>query len=158
MNNDNKYLNNPILDTEVEIRKVINSGYRFYKKVVLESAKSGTPVEILTASVVEELTKALGFSGLYVEGFKFNVAGSTAWAGMTDVKIKDTADTPNTLVTIAQAQLGADAYVNENGTVTLSDDYKKGAIIANKKGLQVVADSDASAGDDLVVQVWGRII
>lgn len=156
---EKKFLDNPVLDTEVELRKIIGlGGYRFYKTVILTSALADVPVSILSAENIEQIVKALGLSGAYVEGFSANVNGAVAWGTVATVKIRDTADTPNDLVTLAVAGLTANAFLNENtaANVTLEDEYERGDLIADQKGIEVVGNATGT-GSDLVVRVWGRI-
>jgi hypothetical protein len=156
---EKKFMDNPVLDGEIEIRKLANSGYRFYKKATIKALSADVPVSILLKDSVIELAKSLGLSGAKIEGFKIANVGAVAWVGVGLVlNIQDTAGTPNSLVAVPVASLGANAFVNENTAgITLSALYKQSNVIPDQEGIQVSASIPGTAGSDLVVQVWGRI-
>ena len=71
MSDPKKFMNNPVLDAETEIIKMVGSaGYRFAKKVTLTSAAAATKVDIITADQVAKLCAALGLSGLIIENLE----------------------------------------------------------------------------------------
>lgn len=154
---EKKFMDNVVLDAEVEFRKLVGlAGYRFAKTVTLTSAAADVAIEILSKANIEQIIAALGLSGAVIEGFKMNVNGGTPWATVVNVKLKDGAD--NDLVTVAVAGLTANAFLVETtANVTLEDEYERGDVIPDQEGIKVVADQ-VGTGSDLVVQVWGRIV
>ncbi len=151
MVNDKTYLNNPVLDTEVEIRKLRNGGYAFSIQGILESAVAATEKPILPKELLEQILKD---GKVLIHGVRLLVDGSTAWGTITTVTLETTEDTPTELATVAVATLTANKTVLESDFATIANAYNK-ALEAGE-GIQIKANANGT-GDDLLVTIWGVI-
>lgn len=153
------FLDNTILDARVEIGKMIGlKGYDFRIKRTLLSASADVPVDLLTKETVQSVLRAIGENGrgVILDGFIMAVTGGDGAVDLGDLVIQDTA--ANALVTLAAAGLTANAYKNENSSgLTLTQAYRLKERIADLEGLQVTGSS-TGGNDDVVVEVWGRIV
>ena len=130
------------------------SGIPFRKTAVLTSALATTPVDLLTSDEVGAGKKA------YITSMLASVGGTAVWAGTgTVVLVRDKAASPVTAITMAKAQLGANAQLVFLSTgVTLATPVRTGAGMTAAKGLEVVADGTfETTGSDLSVTVCGFI-
>ena len=129
-------------------------GRHFHKTVTLTSAAAATPVNILTDVEV-------GTGVAYIDTFLLNVNGATAWTDSTGtiVTVQDTNGTPIVGITAAKAQLTGNALLDflETG-ITVGDAIKDGTGFTATKGLDIVADSDFDAGDDIIITISGVVV
>ena len=146
-------LDNVILDAAQEINKNRIGGLKFNLQATLQSADSATPVFVVPKEMLEMVQPG---GKVVVEGIAYKVQGTTAWAGVTTVKLQTTEGTPTDLVTIAVAGLTANASERLDGA-NVTQEAALNNIQAAGEGLQIVANADGSAGDDLLVTVWGVI-
>jgi hypothetical protein len=130
------------------------SGRPFRKTVVLTSAASATPVEIIADAEVT------GTQKVYITDLLMYVSSTVAWTDSTGtvVTVQDTNSSAVVAATAAKAQLTSEALLGKLSTgITLGDAIKKGSGLTAAKGIVVVADSDFDAGSDLYVTVTGYI-
>ena len=132
-----------------------NLGGKYFRKTaVLTSALATTPVDILTSAEVGAGKKA------YITSLLVSVGGTDVWAGTgTVVLIRDKAASPVTAISLAKAQLGANAVLGMVSTgVTLATPVRTGVGMTTAKGLELVADGTfETTGSDLSVTVCGYI-
>jgi hypothetical protein len=129
-------------------------GIPFRKTVTLKSADATTPV-----SIIADADVGTGKS-VYITSMYANVKGGDAWVGDgTVVTVQDTATSPVAAITLAKAQLTANAQLMFGSTgVTLGDGIKDGTGMTATKGLKLVADDAfGTSGSDLIVTVCGFI-
>lgn len=127
------------------------AGIPFRKTATLTSAAAGTAVHVLTDADV-------GSKTAYLLGAILKVDGSTAWtdSAATIVKIQDTNDTPVVGLTYAKAQLTGNAVLVLGSTgVTIEDAVAEGTGFTAAKGLDIIADANFAAGDNIKITVFG---
>ena len=129
-------------------------GRHFHKTATLTAAAANTPVHILTDAEV-------GTGVAHIATFLLNVNGGTAWTDSTGtiVTVQDTDGTPTVGITAAKAQLAGNALLNllETG-ITVGDAIIDGTGFTAAKGLDIAADSDFDAGDDIIVTISGVVV
>lgn len=129
------------------------SGVWFKRTATLTSAAAGTAVHVLTAADV-------GTKTAYIMGAILKVDGATAWTDSTGtiVKIQDTADTPVVGLTYAKAQLTGNAVLVPGMTgVTIGDPVAEGSGFTAAKGLDIIADANFAAGDNIKITIFGYL-
>ena len=130
------------------------SGKPFRRTALLTSALATTPVAILSDAEVGAGKKA------YITSMLASVGGTDVWAGTgTVVIVRDKAASPVTAISLAKAQLGANAVLGMVSTgVTLATPVRTGVGMTTAKGLELVADGTfETTGSDLSVTVCGYI-
>ncbi len=129
------------------------SGVWFKRTATLTSAAAGTAVHVLTDADV-------GSKTAYIMGAILKVDGSTAWTDSTGtiVKIQDTADTPVVGLTYGKAELKGNAVLVLGSTgVTIGDAVAEGTGFTAAKGLDIIADANFAAGDNIKITVFGYL-
>lgn len=153
--NDKKYLDNPIIDTEVELRRIISDGIPFTKTVKISATAADVAIDILPKSLVEQIGEGLK---VFIDNFRLVVNGSTAWSGgtLTKLTIKDSGG--KDMIDVAIAALTGNALlVPGSADVTELDPYLLNEGTDAGEGIQIVGDNAAGAGDDVYVSITGRI-
>ncbi len=122
----------------------------FTRSCTLTSAASQVPVVCLSDADVGAGKVA------YVTHWHIKINGATAWLGVTDVTIQDTA--ANVFVSIPVGMLVGNAFIDDGtATVVLDNPYSLGTGTASGKGIEIVADMTAASGSDLVLTIGGTI-
>lgn len=119
---------------------------------VLTAAAAATPVHVIPAAKIAAGKK------FYPLGMILSVGGATAWTDSTAtvVKLQDTAASPVAAVSVAKAQLTANAVLGFPSTgVTLQTPVRTGVGMTAAKGIDVVGDAVFAAGSDISVTVFG---
>ena len=127
------------------------AGIPFRKTATLTSAAAGTAVHVLTDADV-------GSKTAYIMGAILKVDGSTAWTDSTGtiVKIQDTADIPVVGLTYAKTNLTDSAVLVLGSTgVTIGDAVAEGSGFTAAKGLDIIADANFAAGDNIKITIYG---
>lgn len=127
------------------------AGIPFRKTATLTSAAAGTAVHVLTDADV-------GSKTAYLMGAILKVDGTTAWTDSTGtiVKVQDTNGTPVVGLTYAKAQLTGNAVLVLGSTgVTIGDAVAEGTGFTAAKGLDIIADANFAAGDNIKITVFG---
>lgn len=128
--------------------------FPFYASATLSSATAGTAIQLLAD--LSTLNSAFSTRQVFLQGFLAKVDGATAWTTTTAVNIQDNNSTPNLLVTIPVANLTANATIGMyTSGITLQPTFTRALGGAIGKGLKIVADVNAGAGSNLIVQAWG---
>lgn len=144
-----------VADLEAVVADITElAGRPFRKTVTLTAAAAATPVAVVAAGEVT------GTKKVFITDFLVSVGGATAWTDVTAtvVKLQDTAASPVVAATIAKAQLTANAQLGKHSIgVTLGTPIRTGVGLTAAKGLNVVADANFAAGDDLSITVVGFI-
>ena len=129
------------------------AGILIAKTATLTSVAAATPVHIITDAQVGSKTFHLIAAFLKVDG-------STGWTDSTGtvVTVQDTNGTPVVGLTYAKAQLTGNAVLVLGSTgLTIGDAVSEGAGFTAAKGLDIVADSDFDAGDDIKITLIGYL-
>lgn len=127
------------------------AGIPFRKTATLTSAAAGAAVHVLTDADV-------GSKTAYLLGAILKVDGSTAWTDSTGtiVKIQDTNGTPVVGLTYAKAELKGNAVLVLGSTgVTIGDAVAEGTGFTAAKGLDIIADANFAAGDNIKITIYG---
>lgn len=130
------------------------AGKPFRKTVTLTALAAATPVHILTDAEVGAGKK------VFITDFDLSVNGTTDWTDATGtvVNLQDTADTPVVAAAFAKAQLTTQAQLGKHSSgVTLGTAIRTGVGLTAAKGLDLAADHNFTAGDDITVTVVGFI-
>ena len=125
------------------------AGIPFRKTATLTSAAAGAAVHVLTDEDV-------GSKTAYLLGAILKVDGETAWTDGTGtiVKIQDTADMVG--LTYAKEQLTDSAVLVLGSTgVTIGDAVAEGSGFTAAKGLDIIADANFAAGDNIKITIYG---
>jgi len=151
---DKKFLDNPVLDTEIEINKLRAGGYKFnvVKRVKSSVDLSTVLFNLIPVELVEQIHPN-GNGRVFIEGFKGKIDGTVAWAGSGVMTLQST--NAVLLATIAQATLAANALVQESDAASFGDAY--GRELAAGAGVDIKTATAASAGDDFELSIWGVI-
>jgi len=144
------FMDNPVLDTEVEILKLQSGGFKFTARAVLKSASCAIPVIVLSEELVEKL-KTDG--QVFIEGIRGKVNGATDWGTTATITLETTATSPVTIATIATTGLDANVVVS---THQFTYGAGLGDLNAAGKGVQVKGDANGT-GSDLIVTIWGVV-
>ncbi|OPZ40140.1 MAG: hypothetical protein BWY95_02765 [Bacteroidetes bacterium ADurb.BinA104] len=129
------------------------SGVWFKRTATLTSAAAGTAVHVLTDADV-------GSKTAYIMGAILKVDGATAWTddNAAIVKIQDTNGTPVVGLTYAKAQLTGNAVLVLGSTgVTIGDAVAEGSGFTAAKGLDIIADANFAAGDNIKITIFGYL-
>ena len=127
------------------------AGIPFRKTATLTAAAAGTAVHVLTNADV-------GSKTAYIMGAILKVDGGTAWTDSTGtiVKVQDTNGAPVVGLTYAKAQLTGNAILVLGSTgVTIGDAVAEGTGFTAAKGLDIIADSNFDAGDNIKITIYG---
>ena len=127
------------------------AGIPFRKTATLTAADAGTAVHVLTDADV-------GSKTAYLLGAILKVDGPTAWTddNAAIVKIQDTNGTPVVGLTYAKAELKGNAVlVLGSAGVTIGDAVADGTGFTAAKGLDIIADANFAAGDNIKVTIYG---
>ena len=148
---DKNFLNNPVLDTEVEINKLRHGGIPFNRRGVI-AFNAAVPIILLPKEMMEQL-KVDG--QVFLEGMRFLVDGATDWVGVgTGIQLRSTDGT--VLVQVDVSTLSG------NQSISLDTDFMTinkeiGDLLISGEGLDMVLVGAPSAGSDVVMHVWGKI-
>ena len=163
-----KFMNNAVLDSEVEIRKLLSGGYNFRARLTVKSASAGDKLMVVSKQQIEQMLGKSPFvdgAGFSLDKFTMAVKGTTTWLGVVDVRLQTVEDVPQDLLIVPIASLTANNYITEEEAgITLSEQYKTKEKIVDDTvdsgectDIVLFADSDGTAGDDLIVNIWGTI-
>ena len=125
------------------------SGVWFKRTATLTSSAAGTAVHVLTDADV-------GSKTAYLMGAILKVDGATAWTDNTAtvVKIQDTNGTVG--LTYAKANLQGNAVLVLGSTgVTIGNAVADGTGFTAAKGLDIIADANFTAGDNIKITIFG---
>jgi len=129
------------------------SGVWFKRTATLTSAAAGTAVHVLTDADV-------GSKTAYIMGAILKVDGNTDWTDTTAaiVKIQDTNGTPVVGLTYDKGELKGNAVLVLGSTgVTIGDAVAKGTGFTATKGLDIIADANFAAGDNINITIFGYL-
>jgi hypothetical protein len=118
----------------------------------IASTTAVTPVVLLADALLPPTKK------IYIDSWFVTVGGATAWSGGTGTIVTIGDNTPTAAITIAVAQLTANAVFGPGvGTQTLAALMTTQAGLGAGKGLRVYGDNNFGAGSALQVTVSGVI-
>lgn len=123
------------------------AGIPFKATATLKSTTGATEVVLLADAKVPAGKK------VYLHSIFASVDGTTEWAAVTKVSVKDSADVEGASFAVG------DLIANANLTIadaTLADPIAQGVGFTAEKGLEIVADANGT-GSDLIVTVFGYI-
>jgi hypothetical protein len=129
------------------------AGILIAKTATLTAAAAATPVHVITDAQVGSKTFHLIAAFLKVDG-------ATGWTDSTGtvVTVQDTNGTPVVGLTYAKAQLTGNAKLVLGSTgLTIGDAVIEGTGFTAAKGLDIVADSNFDAGDNIKVTLVGYL-